>query len=411
MEKAVEVVVVAVVTFLCFFFTFVGLVIGRSDFSVAEFNLHRRLNSEGLCSQLIQPAGYPCSEHITQTKDGYILGLQRVSSRSGDIEVNPGPPILLQHGLFQGGDAWFLNSEEQSLGFILADQGFDVWVGNVRGTRWSHGHISLSENDKEFWDWSWQELALNDLTEMINYIYSITNSKMYFVGHSQGTIMALAAFARTDIVDKVDAAALLCPISYLGHISAQFVLRAVGTHLDQMILAMGIHQLNFRSDIGVHLINSICDGHIDCNDLLTSLTGKNCCFNNSHVDFYLEYEPHPSSSKNLNHLFQMIRKGKFAMYDYGWWGNLKQYGVFQPPAFDLSSIPSSLPIWMGYGGNDALADVTDLEQTVNELESKPELLYLESYGHIDFVLSVEAREDVYNHMIDFFRSWGKSSSS
>ena len=48
----------------------------------------------------------------------------------------------------QAGDAWFLNSPEESLGFILADQGFDVWVGNVRGTRWSHGHISLSVNDK-----------------------------------------------------------------------------------------------------------------------------------------------------------------------------------------------------------------------------------------------------------------------
>lgn len=48
----------------------------------------------------------------------------------------------------QAGDAWFLNSPEQSLGFILADEGFDVWVGNVRGTRWSHGHISLSEENK-----------------------------------------------------------------------------------------------------------------------------------------------------------------------------------------------------------------------------------------------------------------------
>lgn len=36
----------------------------------------------------------------------------------------------------------------QSLGYILADHGFDVWVGSVRGTRWSHGHVSLSEKDK-----------------------------------------------------------------------------------------------------------------------------------------------------------------------------------------------------------------------------------------------------------------------
>lgn len=35
-----------------------------------------------------------------QTKDGYVLGLQRVLSPSGDLRAQPGPPVLLQHGLF-----------------------------------------------------------------------------------------------------------------------------------------------------------------------------------------------------------------------------------------------------------------------------------------------------------------------
>lgn len=106
----------------------------------------------------------------------------------------------------------------------------------------------------------------------------------------------------------------------------------------------------------------------------------------------------------------VIRKGTFAMYDYGVWKNLRYYSQTKPPAFDLSSIPSSLPIWMGYGGNDALADVSDVEHTLKELPSKPHLLYLENYGHIDFLLSVKSKEDVYDSMLAFFSSLGTSTS-
>ncbi|KAF7811031.1 triacylglycerol lipase 1 [Senna tora] len=376
-------------------------------------NFHDLLRSppdKSLCAQLIVPAGYSCSENTIQTKDGYLLALQRVSSSRPNNSGERGPPVLLQHGLFMAGDAWFLNNPEQSLGFILVDHGFDVWVGNVRGTHWSYGHKSLSEKDKEFWDWSWQELALYDLAEMIDYIHSVTNTKLLVVGHSQGTIISLAAFTQPQIVEKVEAAALLSPISYLDHVDAPFVLRMVSLHIDQMILAMGIHELNLRSAWGVSLLDSICDGHVDCNDLLTSITGKNCCFNNSRVDFYLQYEPHPSSSKNLRHLFQMIRKGTFSKYDYGILKNLIEYGQLKPPEFNLGNIPKLLPLWMAYGGNDALADMTDFLHTVKELPSKPELLYLEDYGHVDFIVSTSAKEDIYDDMIRFFKSLGNYSS-
>ncbi|KAL8541497.1 hypothetical protein ACS0TY_002675 [Phlomoides rotata] len=384
-------------------------VYSAEDF-IAASNLRRESNAGGLCANVIEPSGFPCSEHTTQTTDGYVLGLQRVSSPSVVLQQR-GPPILLIHGLFMAGDAWFLDSPTQSLGFILANRGFDVWVGNVRGTHWSHGHVSLSEKDKEFWDWSWQELALYDLGEMIHYIHSVTNSKVFVVGHSQGTIISLAAFTQPDIANMVEAAALLCPISYLEHITSRFVLRLVKMHLDEVILAMGIHELNFKSNVGTHIMDMMCDGHLDCDDLLSSITGKSCCFNSSRIDSYLEYEPHPTSSKNLHHLFQMIRKGTFAMYDYGMWKNLMYYSQVKPPTFDLSSIPSSLPIWMGYGGNDALADVVDVQHTIKELASNPELLYLENYGHIDFLLSVSSKEDVYDSMLAFFSSLDKSSSS
>ncbi|KAL0365349.1 UNVERIFIED_CONTAM: Triacylglycerol lipase 1 [Sesamum angustifolium] len=346
-------------------FFFISLLLSTAVGSTVDFmavsNLRRKSPTAGLCASVIEPSGFPCSEHITQTKDGYVLGLQRVSSSSGSVQPR-GSPVLLIHGLFM-----------------------------------------------KFWDWSWQELALYDLGEMIRYINSVTNSKVFVVGHSQGTIMSLAAFTQPDIVQMVEAAALLCPISYLEHITAQFVLRLVKLHLDEVILAMGIRELNFKSNLGTRIIDMMCDGHVECGDLLTSITGKNCCFNNSRIDSYLEFEPHPSS-KNLHHLFQMIRKGTFAMYDYGMWKNMRYYSKLEPPVFELSSIPSSLPIWMGYGGNDALADVSDVKHTLKELPSKPNLLYLENYGHIDFLLSVKSKEDVYDSMLAFFSSVGRSSS-
>ncbi|OIT26900.1 PREDICTED: triacylglycerol lipase 1 isoform X1 [Nicotiana attenuata] len=372
-----------------------------------------RRNSQvtgGLCAHLIEPAGFPCTEHSTETKDGYLLGLQRVSSRSTIVRGEMGPPVLLIHGLFMAGDAWFMNSASESLGFILAEQGFDVWVGNVRGTRWSHGHVSLSVKNKEFWDWSWEELALYDLAEMIRYVNSITKAKILVVGHSQGTIMSLAAFTKPDIVEMVKAAALLCPISYLDHITTNFVLRLVKMRLDEIILGLGIHELNFKSNMGTQIMDMMCEGHIHCDIWLSAITGKNCCFNDSRIDFYLEYEPHPSSSKNLHHLFQMIRKGNFAMYDYGMWKNLMHYKQPEPPEFDISQIPTSLPLWMGYGGNDALADVIDVQHTLKQLKRKPDLLYIEEYGHIDFLLSIRAKEDVYDDMIMFFNSVQKISS-
>lgn len=105
----------------------------------------------------------------------------------------------------------------------------------------------------------------------------------------------------------------------------------------------------------------------------------------------------------------MIRKGTFAKYDYGRFKNMKLYGQPNPPAFNLNTIPKSLPVWMGYGGSDGLADLKDIQHTLQELPMEPELLFIKDYGHLDFVLSIRGKEEVYDKMIAFLRSHSGST--
>lgn len=59
--------------------------------------------------------------------------------------------------------------------------------------------------------------------------------------------MSLAAFTQPDIAEMVEAAGLLCPISYLEHINSEFVLRMVNMHIDQVCLFLGLLTLkNFQ---------------------------------------------------------------------------------------------------------------------------------------------------------------------
>ncbi|XP_062103604.1 triacylglycerol lipase 2-like [Humulus lupulus] len=365
-------------------------------------------SQDDICKSMVESQGYSCEQHQVITEDGYILGLQRIPvGRSGKKADKP--PVLLQHGIFSDGVTWVLNSPEESLAFVLAENGYDVWLGNTRGTVSSRGHQSLTPNDPDYWNWSWDQLAAYDLPAFFQYVHDHTGQNIHYVGHSLGTLMAFAAFSQDyKVSNMLRSAALLSPIAYLNQIPSILTKAAADLFLGEQLYWLGLHEFIPKGQEISKLVENICNKPgINCSDLLTAFTGSNCCINTSTINVFLEHEPQPTATRNLIHLAQMIRKGTIAMYDYGnVVENMKKYGKPSPPSYNMSSIPNDIPLLLSYGGKDQLSDVNDVNVLLEKLkdhdQDKLVVQLVEDYAHLDFVMGVNANKVVYDPLMDFF---------
>jgi lysosomal acid lipase/cholesteryl ester hydrolase len=88
-----------------------------------------------------------------------------------------------------------VNHESKSLAFILANQGYHVWLGNNRGNKYSRIHEQFNpDKNRKFWKYSFHEMGQYDLPAMIDYIRNKTGKeKIFYIGHSQGTAQMFSA--------------------------------------------------------------------------------------------------------------------------------------------------------------------------------------------------------------------------
>jgi len=127
------------------------------------------------------------------------------------------PPVLVQHGISSSMDFWLRNGKDSPV-FQLADAGFNVFLGNNRGSLYSRGHNTLDpkKNAKEYFDYSFYELGAFDLPAMVDKIYKLTwKSKISYLGHSQGTTQMFSALAenKNDFRSKISAFAAIAPVA------------------------------------------------------------------------------------------------------------------------------------------------------------------------------------------------------
>lgn len=104
--------------------------------------------------------------------------------------------------------------------YLLADKGYDVWITNCRGNRYSRKHITKNPDvpSSGFWKFSWTEIGKYDHPAVIDYILSETGfEKLYYSGHSQGsTTLFVLLSLRPEYNSKINVASLMAPIAYLN---------------------------------------------------------------------------------------------------------------------------------------------------------------------------------------------------
>ncbi|RZC34844.1 Abhydro lipase domain containing protein, partial [Asbolus verrucosus] len=254
--------------------------------------------------QIIRQNGYQLKTYTVTTLDGYILTMFRIPPRENDNRKNK-QPVYIQHGIAADSATWVATGN-RSLAFNLADEGYDVWLGNQRGTRYSRKHAILKDSDFEYWNYNLDDQALNDIRTSLHEIERITRKRgsIIYIGHSKGTTLSFmfASQYPEEAQTLLRGVIALSPIAYL--------------------------------DVADYLKFPVMVAHRAIDDLLV---------------IYSHF-PSTVSLTDLQHYAQMYTSKKFQKFDFGPEKNLEAYGQRTPPRYHLDNI--KLPVFLFYGKDD-----------------------------------------------------------
>lgn len=183
--------------------------------TVRELFSSKSINNDEV-TKLINNVGYQGEAHKVKTQDGYFLTVHRVRSREN--EKTKGTAFLM-HGLFRNSADFLATGPKIALPYLLADSGFDVFIGNSRGSKFSTEHDNHSYNSSEFWNFSWHEIGFFDLPAMIEFsLNKSKSSKLFYTGHSQGCTSILALLStRPSYNSLISQMHLLAPPIFMSH--------------------------------------------------------------------------------------------------------------------------------------------------------------------------------------------------
>ncbi|KAF6206063.1 hypothetical protein GE061_017288 [Apolygus lucorum] len=289
---------------------------------------------------LIEGNGYGYENYTVTTEDGYLLNLNRIvhPNRTGS---DRGYPLLLVNGYFMQSEAWLVQHElDSNLGFVFADKGYDVWLGDQRGTERSKGHINKTIDESKLWDFTYHETGVYDFPAFIDFILNKTNHEdLIFSCMSLGcTFHSVLGSKRPSYNQKIRAAIYFVPV--------------ISNNRQP-------EELNSFVYLMLRTVPALTEKM--CNVIALSMGG--------------------ASSRVTKHIVQVFDNAGFSEFDYGREENLKKYGTALPPLYDLKKITT--PIAFYYSDIDQFTSPKGLQKTIKLLGGPSYTCELPNFNHLD----------------------------
>ncbi|CAD7950515.1 unnamed protein product [Amoebophrya sp. A120] len=433
-----------------------------SPVAAAQHQLLHDRNTTSTSSTPSQKNGVPTTTSRTTRTTGATTSTD-TTIFSASRTATPKPPILLQHGLLDSCATWLVNEPDESLAFILADQGFDVWLGNTRGSTWSLEHVNLTTQDSKFWDFSFDDIALSDTPAVVDYIIANTrrggrsnehdlmtsgsaseeeedhdpkeledDHKLGYVGHSQGTLQMFVALSQLGpaFAKKIQHYSALAPVASAANQASLLVGSLIALHIDQLFELFGDRAFLPNQPLLHWIAGPVCESYpAVCEDLLFLIVGMDsdptANMNKTRVPVMVYNSPGGTSVKNMVHWADLVRSGELRKFDYGPISNLYHYGSLSPPSYDVEGslkklldenpeVKRDLTISLYSGGKDALADPKDVDKLKKMLKSVDANVtrtdFQPSYQHLDFTWGMSCKETIYPMVVeDMRRAFGLTS--
>ena len=370
-------------------------------------------DSEKSTAEFLSSYGYVYEEHKPMTEDGYILTLMRIPKRMYTKRLPPKQPVLIMHGLLDNSKSWLIKKVDQNLPVFLVNNGYDVWIGNNRGNDLSLEHIDREHHDwkqfyGKFWDFSWDQFALHDLPTMIQYIQDATGyHKIDYIGHSQGTtqFFALSTVRTNWVNDNINSFVGLGPAVTVRNATGFLPNLLIDLDLPGVLASLKLKNFMVLPDLG-WLFQFFC--RLAPNliyKIVPPIVGRTKVnhFDMSRMGVMGKNEPGGTSAQNMEHWMQLIKYGKFQMFDYGEIQNLRVYGNKRPNPYPISNLKDLIfPIYLFGGSADILVTSESIQILLGELPKGTKYTLVDDYSHLDYIWADNAVKMIYDHIVDWY---------